>query len=49
MKKEQSEKQEVLKSGEFKKLYGMEPEESLLAVDFATTENPYLSEQANEE
>jgi len=49
MKKEQSEKQNDIKSGEFKQLYGMEPEESLLAVDFATTENPYLSEQGNEE
>ena len=49
MKKNQIEKQQIIKGGEFKDLYGLEPEESLLSVEFATTENPYLSEHAPEE
>jgi hypothetical protein len=28
----------------YKGLYGMEPEMSLLSVNFATTENPFLNE-----
>jgi hypothetical protein len=32
-----------------KGLYGLDPETSLLSVNFATTENPYLNEHFNEE
>ena len=32
-----------------KGLYGLEPEMSLLSVNFATTENPYLNEHYQED
>ena len=32
----------------FKGLYGLNPEESLLSVNFATAENPYLNEHYGE-
>ncbi|WP_233522636.1 hypothetical protein [Peribacillus glennii] len=32
-----------------KGLYGLDPDTSLLSVNYATTENPYLSEHYNEE
>jgi hypothetical protein len=43
------EKEPMFESGEttdqlYKGLYGMEPEMSLLSVNFATTENPFLNE-----
>ena len=43
------EKGPMFQSGEttdqlYKGLYGMEPEMSLLSVNFATTENPFLNE-----
>lgn len=43
------EKEPQLQSGEkeedqFKDMYGLDPEESLLSVNFATTENPHLNE-----
>jgi len=46
-------KEKVFESDElvddiFKDLYGLEPEESLLAVSFATTENLYLNEYPEE-
>ncbi|PLR79241.1 hypothetical protein CU633_00435 [Bacillus sp. V3-13] len=34
---------------ERKDLNGLKPEESLLSVNFATTENPYLNEHNNTE
>ncbi|WP_456275221.1 hypothetical protein [Bacillus sp. AK128] len=43
------EKEPMFKSGELvddqlKGYYGMDPEQSLQSVNFATTENPYLNE-----
>jgi hypothetical protein len=43
------EKEPMFQSGEmtdqlYKGLYGMDPEMSLLSVNFATTENTYLNE-----
>ena len=32
----------------FKGLYGLNPEESLLSVNFGTAENPYLNERIME-
>ncbi|WP_180954135.1 hypothetical protein [Bacillus sp. M6-12] len=32
-----------------KGLYALDPETSLLSVNFATTENPYLNEHYNED
>jgi hypothetical protein len=34
---------------ELKGLYGVDPDESLLSVQFATTENPYLNEHYAEQ
>lgn len=34
---------------EAKGLYGLDPETSLLSVNFATTENPYLNEHYQED
>ncbi|WP_419888099.1 hypothetical protein ACN6MT_22285 [Neobacillus niacini] len=34
---------------DFKGLYGMDPEMSLLSVNFATTENTYLNEHYQED
>lgn len=47
-------KEPQFKSGEnvdklYKGLYGLDPETSLLSVNFSTTENPYLNEHYNEE
>ncbi|GAE28203.1 hypothetical protein JCM9140_4413 [Halalkalibacter wakoensis JCM 9140] len=36
-------------SNKRKGLYGLDPEESLLSVNFATTENPYLNEHYQED
>lgn len=33
----------------FKRLNGLDPEMSLLSVNFATTENPYLNEHYQED
>ena len=46
-------KEPMFESGElvdnlFKGLYGLNPEESLLSVNFATAENPYLNEHYGE-
>jgi hypothetical protein len=43
------EKEPAYESGElgdkqFKSCFGMDPEQSLLSVNFATTDNPYLNE-----
>ncbi|WP_442595708.1 hypothetical protein [Neobacillus sp. D3-1R] len=48
------EKEPQFQSGEnvdkdLKGLYGLDPETSLLSVNYATTENPYLNEHYNEE
>ncbi|PLT33447.1 hypothetical protein [Bacillus sp. V5-8f] len=48
------EKEPQFESGESvdkleKGLYGLDPDISLLSVNYATTENPYLSEHYNEE
>jgi len=45
----EKEKEPQFQSGQmmdplFKGLYGLDPEMSLLSVQFATTENPYLNE-----
>jgi hypothetical protein len=47
-------KEPMFESGElvddlFKGLYGLNPEESLLSVNFATAENPYLNEHYGED
>lgn len=47
-------KEPQFRSGEmvdptFKGLYGLDPEMSLLSVQFATTENPYLNEHYQED
>jgi hypothetical protein len=47
-------KEPTFESGElvddlFKELYGLNPEESLLSVNFATAENPYLNEHYGED
>jgi hypothetical protein len=34
---------------QLKGYYGMDPEQSLLSVNFATTENPYLNEHYQED
>ncbi|MDM5327411.1 hypothetical protein [Neobacillus sp. CF12] len=34
---------------DLKGLYGLDPEMSLLSVNFATTENPYLNEHYQED
>ncbi|MDE5416319.1 hypothetical protein [Alkalihalobacterium chitinilyticum] len=49
-----SQKETLFKSGEDindkrKGYYGMEPEQSLLSVSFATTENEYLNEHYQED
>ncbi|WP_199478566.1 hypothetical protein [Peribacillus saganii] len=47
-------KEPLFQSGELledqqKGLYALDPETSLLSVNFATTENPYLNEHYNED
>lgn len=48
-KKEPQFQSEEAEDKQFKGLYGLDPETCLLSVNFATTENPYLSEHYNEE
>jgi hypothetical protein len=50
----EKEKEPQFQSGEKvdqskKGLYGMDPEMSLLSVNFSTTENPYLNEHYQED
>lgn len=42
--KEQENESGELGDKQFKSCFGMDPEQSLLSVNFATTENPYLNE-----
>jgi hypothetical protein len=53
-KEKKQEKEPQFQSGELvdkkrKGLYGLDPQSSLLSVNFSTTENPYLNEHYNEE